>query len=88
VRLASIVHALYVGGDPPPEARGFEAVMSGTRERLSDDDELLREMSTVLDSLYAHFQRETNGTTTSSKPGDGEAAGMGITRFREPEAER
>jgi hypothetical protein len=32
--------------------------MSGTRERLSDDDALLGEMSTVLDSLYAHFQRE------------------------------
>lgn len=59
LRLATIVHALDVGGgDPAPEAKGFEAVMSGARERLTDDDALLAEMSTVLDSLYAHFQRD------------------------------
>ena len=58
LRLASIVHALDVGGEPVPEAKGFEAVMAGARERLTDDDALLAEMSTVLDSLYAHFQRE------------------------------
>jgi len=59
LRLASIVHALDVGGEPVPEATGFEAVMSGARERLTDDDALLAEMGCVLDSLYAHFQRET-----------------------------
>lgn len=58
LRLAAIVHALDVGGDPVPEASGFEAVMSGARERLGDDDALLAEMGTVLDSLYAHFQRD------------------------------
>ena len=58
-RLATIVRALDVGGDPVPEAKGFEAVMAGARERLNDDDDaLLAEMSTVLDSLYAHFARE------------------------------
>jgi hypothetical protein len=57
-RLAAIVRALDVGGEPVPEAKGFEAVMAGARERLTDDDALLAEMSTVLDSLYAHFQRE------------------------------
>jgi hypothetical protein len=66
VRLASIVHALDVGGEPIPEARGFEAVMAGARERLDDDDALLAEMGTVLDSLYAHFKRE-------SRPGNKEA---------------
>lgn len=59
VRLASIVHTLDIGGDPVAEAKGFEAVMAGARERLSDDDALLAEMSTVLDSLYAHFVRES-----------------------------
>lgn len=58
-RLAAIVHALDVGGDPVPEAKGFEAVIAGARERLNDDDALLAEMSAVLDSLYAHFLRET-----------------------------
>ena len=57
-RLATIVRALDVGGEPVPEAKGFEAVMAGARERLNDDDALLAEMSTVLDSLYAHFVRE------------------------------
>ena len=57
LRLATIVHHLDVGGSPVPEAVGFEAVIGGARERLDDDDALLAEMSTVLDSLYAHFQR-------------------------------
>jgi len=57
-RVATIVHALDVGGDPVPEATGFEAVMAGARERIDDDDTLLAEMSGVLDSLYAHFARE------------------------------
>jgi hypothetical protein len=58
MRLAALVHVLDVGGEPVPEALGFEAVMSGARERLTDDDALLAEMSAVLDSLYAHFQRD------------------------------
>ena len=62
-RLATIVHALDIGGDPVPEAKGFEAVMAGARERLTDDDALLAEMSTVLDSVYAHFQREAQRGT-------------------------
>jgi len=57
MRLAAIVHHLDVGGEPVPEAVGFEAVMTGARERIDDDDALLAEMTGVLDSLYAHFQR-------------------------------
>lgn len=68
-RLATIVHALDIGGEPVPEAKGFEAVMAGARERLSDDDALLAEMSTVLDSLYAHFVREAQrNNDKGSKP--------------------
>jgi hypothetical protein len=58
MRMAAIVHLLDVGGEPVPEAKGLEAVMGGARERLTDDDALLAEMSVVLDSLYAHFNRE------------------------------
>ena len=61
VRLGAMVHALDVGGEPVPEAKGFEAVMAGARERIEDDDKLLIEMSAVLDSLYAHFLREASG---------------------------
>ncbi|AKJ29436.1 chromate resistance protein ChrB domain-containing protein [Caldimonas brevitalea] len=56
MRLAALVHVLDVGGEPVPEAPGFEAVLAGARERLTDDDTLLDEMGHVLDSLYAHFE--------------------------------
>jgi hypothetical protein len=56
-RLGALVHQLDVGGEPVPEAAGFEAVMAGARERLDDDDALLAEMTAVLDSLHAHFAR-------------------------------
>jgi hypothetical protein len=58
VRLGAMVHQLDVGGEPVPEAIGFEAVLAGARERLDDDDTLLAEIGTVLDSLYAHFGRD------------------------------
>lgn len=64
-RLGTIVHALDVGGPGAPEAVGFEAVMAGTRQRAENDDQLLEQMSDVLDSLYAHFatngKKETGG---------------------------
>ena len=58
MRLGAMVHALDVGGEPVPEAIGFEAVLTGARERLGDDDALLAEIGTVLDSLYVHFQQD------------------------------
>jgi len=64
LRLAAIVHHLDVGGEPMPEAAGFEAVMTGARERLDDDDALLGDISNVLDSLYTHFQRLPNRATS------------------------
>jgi len=63
-RLGAMVHQLDVGGEPVPEAIGFEAVMAGARERLDDDDTLLAEISTVLDSLYAHFGRDPSRAKT------------------------
>ena len=61
-RLGAVVHALDVGGTTAPEASGFEAILAGARKRLADDDALLGEIGTVLDSLYAHFSgsRKTN----------------------------
>jgi hypothetical protein len=58
LRLAAMVHLLDVGGEAVPEAPGFEAVLEGARERLTDDDALLTEISAVLDSLYVHFTRD------------------------------
>ena len=68
MRLGTLVHQLDVGGEPVPEASGFEAVMAGARERLTDDDALLAEMSQVLDSLYVHFGREAARPRASGAP--------------------
>src|SRR5215207_1030975 len=57
-RLAALVHTLDVGGDSVPEAAGFEAVLTGARERVADDDALLADMSVVLDSFYMHFRND------------------------------
>lgn len=54
-RLGAMVHALDVGGAFVAEAAGFEAMLSGACRRTTNDDQLLAEMSAVLDALYAHF---------------------------------
>ena len=56
VRIGEMVHGLDVGGEPTAEASGFEAMLSGARTRIDDDDQLLAEMAGLLDSLYVHFQ--------------------------------
>lgn len=59
-RLGDLVHFLDAGagiGTTVPEASGFEAVLTGARERLPNDDALLAEISATLDSLYAHYQK-------------------------------
>jgi hypothetical protein len=55
LKLGSMVHALDIGGVVVPEAVGFEAVMTGAKARALSDDNMLAEMSHVLDSLLAHF---------------------------------
>lgn len=55
LKLGALVHALDIGGPVVPEAVGFEAVMAGAKARALTDDEMLAEMSHVLDSLLAHF---------------------------------
>jgi hypothetical protein len=54
-----MVHALDVGGTPALEAVGFEAILKGASQRLPDDNALLQEIVSVLDSLYVHFQQES-----------------------------
>jgi hypothetical protein len=57
-RLGSLIHTLDIGEGYVPEANGFEAMLAGARQRLSDDDQFLAEVSLVLDSLYAHFSKD------------------------------
>lgn len=55
-RLGQLVRYLDVGGVPVPDAAGFASVMGGARARHGqDDDALLRDLSTVLDCLYAAY---------------------------------
>jgi hypothetical protein len=59
-RVAQLIHVLDVGGGgSTPETIGFEAILSGARSRLQDDDEFLREMGNVLDSLRTHYSKES-----------------------------
>lgn len=59
MRLGTLVHSLDVGGSEHPEAAGFEAILSGARSRLPNDDALLTEMGAVLDSLHIHYSRKS-----------------------------
>ena len=56
VQIGALVHGLDVGGPSSPEAAGFEAILSGARARLPDDDALLDNIGAVLDSLYSHYR--------------------------------
>jgi hypothetical protein len=53
--LGELVHALDVGGAVVPESSGFEALMTGARQRAADDDALLELMTPMLESLYAFY---------------------------------
>lgn len=55
-RLGVLVHSLDVGGVPVPEAAGFATILTGARAYCADDDQLLTEMTPVLNALYAAFQ--------------------------------
>ena len=57
LRLGSIVHFLDAGGLQPPEAEGIERVLSGLREAMTNDDQLLTLASTVFDGLLTAFEK-------------------------------
>lgn len=65
--LGAMVHALDVGGSFVPEAAGFEAMLGGVRQRVSDDDHLMREIGAVLDLLYLHFSGESQPARGKNK---------------------
>jgi len=63
-RIGALIHTLDIGEGYVPEANGFEAMLAGTRKRLSDDDQFLTEVSLILDSLYAHFSKDQQSKTS------------------------
>lgn len=58
-RVASLVHALDVGGLPVAEAPGVEALLAGLRAAESDDDALLARASDVFDWLLQSYREHT-----------------------------
>lgn len=56
--LASLVRSLDIGTSSVPEAAGFEAILSGARQKAQDDTQLFQEIGPVLDSLYGHFSNK------------------------------
>jgi hypothetical protein len=58
-KLGLLIHALDIGGLASPETIGFEAILSGARSRLKDDDQFLAEMGGVFDSLHIHYGKES-----------------------------
>ena len=72
-RLAALVHHLDVGGVPIAEAAGFATIMAGARALQQDDDDLLKAMAPVLDSLYAGYanmsqQNDVSGARVTRVP--------------------
>ncbi|WP_410210355.1 chromate resistance protein ChrB domain-containing protein [Aquirhabdus sp.] len=61
-RLAALVHYLDVGGVQPAEAIGIESVLTGLRQTIHDDDQLLAAALHVFDGLLAAFE---NGESTA-----------------------
>lgn len=56
-RLGLLVHYLDVGGVQPPEAVGIESALSGLRDSISDDDQMLALASAIFDGLMASFEK-------------------------------
>jgi len=56
-RIAAIIHALDIGGDPVPEAAGIETLLQGAQRRATGEENLLAETEKTFDLLYdAYFE--------------------------------
>ncbi len=56
-RIAGIIHALDIGGEPVPEAAGVETLLQGMQRRSTSDNSLLAETEKTFDLLYdAYFE--------------------------------
>lgn len=56
-RIAAIIHALDIGGEPVPEAAGIETLLQGAQRRATGEEHLLAESEKTFDLLYdAYFE--------------------------------
>lgn len=63
-RMAALVHYLDVGGIEPAEAEGVRQILTGLRETLLDDDQLLSAAIVIFDGLLSTYQKEKEHTTS------------------------
>lgn len=56
-RVAELVHYMDVGGAAVPQASGLEVALTGLRNHLQNDDQLLDAACAVFDSLRSAFQQ-------------------------------
>jgi hypothetical protein len=62
--LGRLIRYRDIGGVPVPDAAGFASIMAGAHSRHGDDDDvLLKDMSVVLDSLYAAYSETEGGAS-------------------------
>jgi hypothetical protein len=54
-RLGMLIRALDTGSVNVAESVGFEAILTGARERFADDDALLSEVTEILNCLYITY---------------------------------
>ena len=70
-RIAGIVHALDIGGDPVPEAAGVETLLQGAQRRTPDEASLLPETEKTFDLLYdAYFQMPAEPSAQEPPPAE------------------
>lgn len=65
-RIAAMVHQLDVGRGRVSEASGFEAILTGARERCPDDAAFLDDVSRTLDDLYHAFAKASDARKEDS----------------------
>jgi hypothetical protein len=58
LRLGVLVHSLDAGGVIPPEAAGVERVLTGMRDAITDDDQLVLTAAGVFEGLLVAFEKE------------------------------
>ena len=53
--IGSLIHFLYAGGIPAPDARGLETVLRGITQASRDDDQRASKAFAVFDHFYAAY---------------------------------
>jgi hypothetical protein len=57
-RLEALIHYLDIGGVQPPESIGIESVLTGMKNTIANDDQLLMAATSVFEGLLANFAKE------------------------------